>query len=181
MNLNPNMSARDYLLESSKGTKFELIDLPFTDGMGPFGDERHNGVERLPELPENETEDYEPQDEELQKLIASIKGTRPQSGRVILEFIERDNEFRRDEIFYDWSVVVLLATPRDPKGPFTISVYQDHVLCGWLVGNDADIVACDLVENYDYGAALVPAYRLAPHEDKTYFAYDYNHEEMLYI
>jgi hypothetical protein len=160
----PDQSASEYLLESSKGEKFEFTDLSAEDD-GPFGGDRYLGVARLPDI-----------DEEIATVNDNLSKSEFGAmnhfvAEVILTFIERVEWPLLWDSSYSFANLLLIATPRDPKGPFTISVYQDYTLCGWLIGQDAEVVACDLVDKYDFGTVVIPIERLENSESGLVFKY----------
>lgn len=149
------VSARDYLLESSAGEKYiykELHMAGFDDG--PFGDEEYSGLKHLDlSIPEGVS---------IQELILLkdmlSQGEFSIDGRLVtLTFEDRDELFNPHEGASTWSSMLILPTPRDPKGPFTISVYQDFTHVGWLTGPDSEELATYLVDNFDFGCAIIPS------------------------
>jgi hypothetical protein len=156
---NYELSARDYLLKSAEGEKFVYTDLHFADGFddGPFGDYRYEGVAWLnldlpidprPEAPALKAFGLaELVDDPISKLLMPLK----------LVFEENEDNPLSSESSFTWANMLLVATPRDPRGPFTVSVYQDWRLIGWLGGADIEEFAIHLVDKFDFGCAAVPS------------------------
>jgi hypothetical protein len=141
-------NALAYLAKSAEGPKFVLDELPgmsFDDG--PFGDERYSGVEELP------AEDNE-------------SGVAAEYLKLELVLVDSDDvnlvtKWLSGEIVYRYrDKLLILATPRDPKGAFTVSIYDHENHIGWIIGPDADKLSSHLVANYDFGAALIEVFRL---------------------
>ncbi len=132
--------AVQYLVNAAEGKKFIYEEIPL--GIGPFGDERYAGVELLG-LDFDERTDSE-------DSLLDLEFIKHDSG----EFSILDKWLSGITISKGQHPILLLATPRDPKGPFTISVYEEERLIGWIVGRDADVLARHLVENFDFGAAV---------------------------
>ena len=152
------LSARDYLLKSAEGEKFEYGTLHMAEyDDGPFGDERYEGIPRLNlELPI----DPRPEARALAELGLSDLLDDPISKMLTplkLVFEENEDNPLSTESSYTWANMLLVATPRDPRGPFTVSVYQDWSLVGWLGGADIEEFAVHLVDNFDFGCAVVPS------------------------
>jgi hypothetical protein len=96
----------------------------------------------------------------------------PSDGTILrLSFEDRDERFDPNEGSYTWANMLILPTPRDPKGPFTISVYQDLTHVGWLVGSDSEALAVHLIERYDFGCAVIPSSSIEEFGDALVFQY----------
>lgn len=145
---NQSLSAAQYLEQSSKGTKFIYEEIPI--GIGPFGDERYSDVEQLGFA-------FDERDGKTEKLLD-------------LEFIDCGSDERSildkwlngEMVYRGQHPLLLIATPRDPKGPFTISVYEEERHIGWIVGIDSKVLAEHLVENFDFGAAVFEVFSFLP-------------------
>ncbi len=155
------LSARDYLVQSSLGEKFVYKDLYFSPGYddGPFGNDEYDGIPRLDlDIPDDIRDQLtlvKMRDELGVNLnLAGIFGQLPLPLK--LHFKENELNPLIEESSFTWANMLLVATPRDPLGPFTVSVYQDWSLKGWLIGPDAEDLAIYLVDNCDYGCAVVP-------------------------
>ena len=147
-----SLSAHEYLLASAKGPKFYFEDLPSTDwDSGPFGDDRYDGVSWLDtEIPADVKALAELGIREMPELVEW-------PGKLLtLDFEFLESKFHTYESSFSWSHLLLIATPRDPHGPFTVSVYQDWRLVGWLTGPDSEAFATHLVETQDFGAVVLP-------------------------
>lgn len=144
------LSARDYLLKSAEGEKFEYREPKFADGYedGPFGDYSGQGMAWIAVPPEEVFEYYE-------SGQAAVNGSTP--GKVCKLYFEEDTTYEVSslDLADSWGRSLLIATPRDPRGPFTVSVYQEFEFCGWLTGEGLEDFATHLVETSDYGARLV--------------------------
>lgn len=137
---NHSLPALQYLEESSKGTKFTYEEIPI--GIGPFGDERYSGVEFLGFA-------YDERDGTPDVwLDLEFIADNPDEQGTLGKWLSGEIVYRGQH------PLLLIATPRDPKGPFTISVYEEERLLGWLVGPEAQVLAVHLVENFDFGAAV---------------------------
>jgi hypothetical protein len=177
------LSARDYLLKSAEGEKFEYEELPFADGFddGPFGDDRYFGVARLNlEMPQ----DPRPEARALAELGLTGALDDPISNMLKplkLVFEENEENPISSSSMYTSANMLVVATPRDPRGPFTVSVYQDWSLVGWLGGADIEEFAIHLVEKFDFGCAVVPSdfnfeeidgeYVLLYHSNRSFFEF----------
>jgi hypothetical protein len=138
--LDNSLSAAEYLNQSSKGKKFIYEEIPI--GIGPFGDERYSGVESL-------WFDYAVSDASHEKLLdLEFIADQPDELGTLGNWLGGETVYRGQH------PLLLIATPRDPKGPFTISVYEEERLIGWITGGDAQALALHLVENFDFGAAV---------------------------
>lgn len=138
--LSNSLSAVQYLEESSKGAKFIYEEIPI--GIGPFGDERYSGVEFLGFA-------YDERDGASEVLLdLEYIADNPDEQGTLGKWLSGETVYRGQH------PLLLIATPRDPKGPFTISVYEEERLVGWLAGGDARALAAHLVENFDFGAAV---------------------------
>jgi hypothetical protein len=144
------LSARDYLLKSAEGEKFVYREPRFVDGYedGPFGDYSGKGMSWIGVHMEEVFEKYESE-------FANLTNLPP--GKVCKLYFEDDTEYDYSnlDVSDPWKHILLIATPRDPRGPFTVSVYQDFEFCGWLTGDGLEEFAIQLVETSDYGAKLV--------------------------
>lgn len=140
--------ALDYIFKSSKGPKFELEALPgFEFDDGPFGDDRFSGVEEL--LPSMGDEP----DGTSACLDLEVVLVDPDDTNLITKWIA-------GEVVYLYqNKLLILATPRDPKGLFTVSIYDQEKLIGWIIGKDASKLSSCLVANYDFGAAVIEVWR----------------------
>jgi hypothetical protein len=166
---NFSISAHDYLLESSVGKIFVYEDLHMGEyDDGPFGGEEYSGLAHLDlSVPENAalTEMLIPR--ELLMQLGMTSG-----GKLLrLSFEDRDERFNPYEGSSTWANMLILPTPRDPKGPFTISVYQDYTHVGWLTGPDSESLAVHLVENYDFGCAIIPSRSIEENRGELVFQY----------
>jgi hypothetical protein len=149
---NQSLSAAQYLEQSSKGKKFIYEEIPI--GMGPFGDELYSDVEHLGFA-------FDERDGASENLLD-------------LEFIDNESDERSildkwlsgEMVYHGQQPLLLIATPRDPKGPFTISVYEAERHIGWIVGNDAQGLAEHLVENFDFGAAVFEVFSFLPKNER---------------
>lgn len=145
--LNRSLTAAQYLQESSKGTKFIWEELPMP---GPFGDELYSKAEPLGFA-------HNPSNGHSEELLD-------------LEFIDSDPEQRSivdkwlsgETVYRGQQPLLLIATPRDPKGPSTISVYEQERHIGWIVGSDSHSLAEHLVANFDFGAAVFETFSFQP-------------------
>lgn len=144
------LSARDYLLKSAEGEKFEYREPKFADGYedGPFGDYAGQGMSWIGVHMQEVFEKYESEFADLSNLPP---------GKVCKLHFEDDPkyDFSSLNVSDPWRHILLIATPRDPRGPFTVSVYQSFEFCGWLTGEGLEEFAIHLVETGDYGAKLV--------------------------
>lgn len=154
------LSARDYLLKSAEGEKFEYVDLHMGEqDDGPFGGDRYEPLEYLNLHIPDEVVKNEGMAQAFKDLGVPVPNQLLNlPGRVLrLELEVRDEMFRQGSVTFSWAEALVVATPRDPRGPFTVSVYQDWTLVGWLGGPDIEDFAIELVENFDFGCAIVPA------------------------
>jgi hypothetical protein len=171
---NYELSARDYLLKSAEGEKFEYETLHMAGyDDGPFGDERYVGLPRLNLDSYNEMVAIE-KELGLPNFVFDKFGPNFRPLKLIFEDNE-DNPLTY-ETSYTWSNMLLVATPRDPRGPFTVSVYQDWSLVGWLGGPDSEAFAVHLVEKFDFGCAVVRYDALDLVEGQTVLFYPLAHE-----
>jgi hypothetical protein len=145
---NHSLSPAQYLEQSSLGRKFIYEEIPI--GIGPFGDERYSDVEQLGFA----FDEREGKTEKLMELEFIDSGS---DERSIL-----DKWLNGEMVYRGQHPLLLIATPRDPKGPFTISVYEEERHIGWIVGNDAQGLAEHLVENFDFGAAIFEVFSFLP-------------------
>jgi hypothetical protein len=147
---NYELSARDYLLKSAEGEKFVYRDLHFVEGYddGPFGDYSTSGMSWIGVHEDELLEQYE-------SGLVELKGLIP--GKLCKLYFEADPDYevRSMDLSDPWGISLLVATPRDPRGPFTVSVYREFVFLGWLTGEGLEELAIHLVETSDYGAKLV--------------------------
>lgn len=146
--LSNSLSAVQYLEESSKGQKFIYEEIPI--GIGPFGDERYSEAESLGFA-------FNSLDGGAEDLLdLEFIGGEPDERSIL------DKWFNGESVYHGQHPLLLIATPRDPKGPFTISVYEEERHIGWIVGNDARGLAEHLVENFDFGAAVFEVFSFLP-------------------
>jgi hypothetical protein len=122
-------TARDYLMRESQGEKFEMVDLP-SQRFGVWAEEGYRNILYLAPIPEEQISD---------------------SWIRKLSFVNNPDS----EIDYFTDELVLVATPRSPRGPFTVSVYSDTCLIGWLDGAGLEEFAVKLVNDLDQGSALI--------------------------
>jgi hypothetical protein len=149
---NQSLSAAQYLVQSSKGVKFIYEEIPM--GMGPFGDELYSDVKHLG--------------------FAFDERSGASESLLDLEFIDNASDERSildkwlsgEMVYHGQQPLLLLATPRDPKGPFTISVYEAERHIGWIVGSDAHGLAEHMVENFDFGAAVFEVFSFLPKNER---------------
>jgi hypothetical protein len=138
--------AREYLIRSSQGQKFELERLPLYKWVHDFN-APDDGIEDLME--------DEPEilffDEEFDSLPYTIE----------FEFEERTSNPLVNPTRLSGKILLLTATPRDFRGHATVCVYQDFELVGWLHGPDLEELAIHLIDNHDFGTARVPFKSLA--------------------
>jgi hypothetical protein len=170
------ISARDYLLTAAEGPNFVYIDLHMGGSDdGPFGDDNYSGVEHLDlRIPE----DASANEIGLPIEVLSKLGI-PSDGKLLkLSFEDRDERFNPHEGSRTWANMLILPTPRDPKGPFTISVYQDFTHVGWLTGPDAEPLAVHLVQNFDFGCAIIPSDSIEESDSGEFFFSYFLKEEM---
>jgi hypothetical protein len=162
-----SISPRDYLLASSKGESFVYEELQSADD-GPFGGEEYSGLEYL---------DLNAPEYGSIRELSGLKDLFLKSGLTFegnllrLTFEDRDERFNPSEGASTWSNMLILPTPRDPKGPFTVSVYQDFTHVGWLTGPDSEEFAIHLVENFDFGCAIVPSRSIEEDRGELVFHY----------
>ena len=146
--------ARDYLLHSSQGENFiyEELHMGGCDD-GPFGDSKAQGLAMLDlEIPEG----VDPIIHSSLSINQQLSLNLPAGRFLKLAFEINDERYSSRHWSWDFEPLLLIATPRDPKGPFTISVYQDARHVGWLTGKDSEALAIHLVDNFDFGCAVVP-------------------------
>ena len=129
-------TAEEYLMRSSLGEKFEYEELDFMDD-GLFGGEMYEGMGRFGEYGERS---YKESAEEVS---------------LDLYFEEKEENLHHSQS-YHFRNMMLVVTPRDPRGPYTIGVYQDFTLVGWISGSGTQKLALHLVNNYKNCAAVFP-------------------------
>ena len=122
-------TAREYLIRESQGEKFEMVDLP-SQRLGVWAEEGYRNILYLAPIPAEQITD---------------------SWVRKLSFVNNPDS----EIHYFTDELVLVATPRSPRGPFTVSVYSDTCLIGWLDGEGLEEFAIKLVNDLDQGSALI--------------------------
>ena len=129
-------SAKEYLTKSSLGEKFEYNDIDYLDD-GLFGGEMYEGIGRFGEYGE--------------------RGYRNEEDEEVLDlYFEEKEERLHVSVSYYFANMLIIATPRDPRGENTVSVYQDFTLVGWIIGEDQEALATHLVDNYKNSAAVFP-------------------------
>lgn len=174
-----DQSARNYLLASSEGEPFVYTDLHMAGyDDGPFGDEEYTGLEYL---------DLSAMSEFSIAEFIALREEALNSGESFgdkflrLDFESRDDRFDPNESAGTWSNMLILPTPRDPNGPFTISVYQDFTHVGWLTGPDAEAMAIHLTENFDFGCAIIPSSSIDEDNWGLAFHYFFKEEMPIYV
>jgi hypothetical protein len=129
-------SAKEYLSRSSLGEKFEYNDIDHLDD-GLFGGEMYEGMGRLGEYGE--------------------RGYRNEEDEEVLDlYFEEKEERLHISVSYHFANMLIIATPRDPRGENTVSVYQDFSLVGWIIGKDQATLAAHLVDHYKNCSAVFP-------------------------
>jgi hypothetical protein len=161
------ITARDYLLASAEGPKFVYVDLHMGESDdGPFGGDRYEGLEHL-DLSESNNSAIRELILYRDSLLSS--GLTLEGTLIRLTFEDRDERFNPNEGSWSWANMIILPTPRDPRGPFTISVYQDFTHVGWLTGPDAETLAVHLVEKYDFGCVVIPSHSIEEADSGGHF------------
>jgi hypothetical protein len=124
-------SAKEYLLRSANELTYEYLHPDVTES--PWGEEGYPF-----------TNYFAPEDE-----FAGMT-----ADRVSFKLIWSPDTFVEWGKYSDHPVA-LVVTPCSVRGPFTVSVFYEFEHVGWLEGDRLEDLATRMVEEQDYGTALV--------------------------